>query len=97
MLGVWIGMFSARFGGIAVLAGHGGRRAAHAALVCRLVPGAAPEPAEPSRKTRRALLKDIGLATFIACVGLASQPQALDAGASKYGMSLPLMGVGHRR
>ena len=39
-----------------------------------------------------ALLKDIGLATFIACVGLASGPQALEL-LRKYGVTLPLVGV----
>ena len=37
-------------------------------------------------------MKDIGLATFIACVGLASGPQALTL-IAKYGVALPLLGV----
>ena len=37
-------------------------------------------------------MKDLGLATFIACVGLASGPQAL-ALIKKFGIALPLVGV----
>ena len=39
-----------------------------------------------------ALLKDLGLAGFIACVGLSSGPQAITL-IKQYGVSLPLIGV----
>ena len=90
VLGVWIGMFSAKVGGIALSLGTGG-----GALLTGLVFGWY-QAKHPSRlsipEDALGLLKDIGLATFIACVGLASGPQALDL-VHKYGVSLPLMGV----
>lgn len=90
VLGVWIGMFSANFGGVALSLGTGG-----GALLTGLVFGWY-QAKHPSRlsipEDALGLLKDIGLATFIACVGLASGPQALDL-VHKYGISLPLMGV----
>lgn len=90
VLGVWIGMFSANFGGVALSLGTGG-----GALLTGLVFGWY-QAKHPSRlsipEDALNLLKDIGLATFIACVGLASGPQALDL-VHKYGISLPLMGV----
>ena len=90
VLGVWIGMFSAKFGDIALSLGTGG-----GALLTGLVFGWY-QARHPSRlsipEDAAGLLKDIGLATFIACVGLASGPQALDL-VRKYGVSLPLMGV----
>ena len=90
VLGVWIGMFSVKVGGIALSLGTGG-----GALLTGLVFGWY-QARHPSRLSvpddALSLLKDIGLATFIACVGLASGPQALDL-VRKYGVSLPLMGV----
>lgn len=90
VLGVWIGMFSAKLGGISLSLGTGG-----GALLTGLVFGWY-QARHPSRlsipEDALGLLKDIGLATFIACVGLASGPQALDL-VRKYGVSLPLMGV----
>lgn len=90
VLGVWIGMFSAKIGGVALSLGTGG-----GALLTGLVFGWY-QARHPSRlsipEDALGLLKDIGLATFIACVGLASGPQALDL-VHKYGVSLPLMGV----
>lgn len=90
VLGVWIGMFSAKLGGIALSLGTGG-----GALLTGLVFGWY-QAKHPSRlsipEDALGLLKDIGLATFIACVGLASGPQAMGL-VKQYGISLPLMGV----
>lgn len=90
VLGVWIGMFSAKLGGIALSLGTGG-----GALLTGLVFGWY-QARHPSRlsipEDALGLLKDIGLATFIACVGLASGPQAMGL-VKQYGISLPLMGV----
>ncbi|MBS0341968.1 MAG: aspartate-alanine antiporter [Proteobacteria bacterium] len=90
VLGVWIGMFSAKVGGIALSLGTGG-----GALLTGLVFGWY-QARHPSRlsipEDTLGLLKDIGLATFIACVGLASGPQAMDL-VRQYGITLPLMGV----
>ena len=89
-LGVLIGMLSTRIGGVSLSLGTGG-----GALLTGLVFGWY-QARHPSRLSlpddALALLKDIGLATFIACVGLASGPQALEL-VQKYGISLPLMGV----
>jgi len=90
MLGVLIGGLSVRLGGIPFSLGTGG-----GALLTGLAfgwwQGRHPErlgiPADAL-----ALMKDIGLATFIACVGLASGPQALDL-IRKFGVALPLLGV----
>ncbi|MFC5608883.1 aspartate-alanine antiporter [Variovorax soli] len=90
VLGVWIGMFSAKLGGIALSLGTGG-----GALLTGLVFGWY-QARHPSRlsipEDALGLLKDIGLATFIACVGLTSGPQAMGL-VKQYGISLPLMGV----
>ena len=90
VLGVWIGMFSAKLGGISLSLGTGG-----GALLTGLVFGWY-QARHPSRlsipEDALGLLKDIGLATFIACVGLASGPQAMDL-VRQYGITLPLMGV----
>ena len=90
VLGVWIGMFSAKLGGIALSLGTGG-----GALLTGLVFGWY-QARHPSRlsipEDALGLLKDIGLSTFIACVGLTSGPQAMGL-VKQYGISLPLMGV----
>ncbi|MDM0046959.1 aspartate-alanine antiporter [Variovorax dokdonensis] len=90
VLGVFIGMFSVKVGGVPLSLGTGG-----GALLTGLVFGWF-QARHPSRLSlpddALNLLKDIGLATFIACVGLASGPQALEL-VHKYGVSLPLMGV----
>ncbi|HYP81844.1 aspartate-alanine antiporter [Variovorax sp.] len=90
VLGVFIGLFSVKVGGVPLSLGTGG-----GALLTGLVFGWY-QARHPSRLSvpddALSLLKDIGLATFIACVGLASGPQALDL-VHKYGVSLPLMGV----
>ena len=90
VLGVYIGGFSAKLGGIPFSLGTGG-----GALLTGLVFGwyQARKPGMPGiHPSALDMMKDIGLATFIACVGLASGPQAIDL-IRQYGLSLPLMGV----
>ena len=90
VLGVLVGMASVKIGGIPFALGTGG-----GALLSGLVFGWY-QARHPGRLSIPpdvlALLKDIGLATFIACVGLASGPQAIEL-IKKYGVSLPLMGI----
>ena len=90
LLGVFIGGFSVKLGGIPFSLGTGG-----GALVTGLVFGWY-QSKNPHRLSippdALALMKDLGLATFIACVGLASGPQAL-ALIRKFGVALPLIGV----
>jgi len=90
VVGVWIGLYSVRAAGVPFSLGTGG-----GALLSGLVFGWA-QSRHPSRLGLPAdaagLMKDIGLATFIACVGLASGPQALTL-VKQYGVALPLMGV----
>ncbi|KAB0324394.1 aspartate-alanine antiporter [Janthinobacterium sp. PLB04] len=90
VLGVYIGGFSAKLGGIPFSLGTGG-----GALLTGLVFGwyQARKPGmQGIPPSALDMMKDIGLATFIACVGLASGPQAIDL-IRQYGLSLPLMGV----
>jgi aspartate-alanine antiporter len=90
VLGVYIGSFAAKLGGIPFSLGTGG-----GALLTGLVFGwyQSKKPGLPGiHPSALDMLKDIGLATFIACVGLASGPQAIDL-IRQYGVSLPLMGV----
>jgi len=90
VLGVWVGLYSVRAAGVPFSLGTGG-----GALLSGLVFGwyQAKHPGRLSLPADAAgLLKDIGLATFIACVGLASGPQALTL-IKQYGVTLPLMGV----
>ncbi|MDM0012519.1 aspartate-alanine antiporter [Variovorax sp. J22P168] len=90
LAGVFIGHFSIKFGGIPFSLGTGG-----GALLSGLAFGWW-QARNPHRLSipddALALMKDIGLATFIACVGLASGPQALDL-IHKFGIALPLLGV----
>lgn len=90
LLGVVLGSFSAQLGGIAFSLGTGG-----GALVTGLVFGWY-QARHPQRLSvppaALALLKDLGLAVFIACVGLASGPQALEL-IQRFGIALPLIGV----
>ena len=90
LLGVFIGGFSVKLGGIPFSLGTGG-----GALLTGLVFGWY-QSKNPHRLSvppeALALMKDLGLATFIACVGLASGPQAL-ALVKKFGVALPLVGV----
>lgn len=90
LLGVFIGGFSVKLGGIPFSLGTGG-----GALVTGLAFGWY-QSKNPHRLSvppdALALMKDLGLATFIACVGLASGPQAI-ALVKKFGIALPLVGV----
>lgn len=90
LLGVFIGGFSVKLGGIPFSLGTGG-----GALLTGLIFGWY-QSKNPHRLSvppeALALMKDLGLATFIACVGLASGPQAL-ALVKKFGIALPLVGV----
>ncbi|MGJ7510826.1 aspartate-alanine antiporter [Variovorax sp. GT1P44] len=90
LLGVFIGGFSIKLGGIPFSLGTGG-----GALLTGLAFGWY-QARNPHRLSipddALALMKDIGLATFIACVGLASGPQALTL-IRKFGIALPLLGV----
>lgn len=90
LLGVFIGSFSAKLGGIPFSLGTGG-----GALLTGLAFGWY-QSKHPHRLSvpadALALMKDLGLATFIACVGLASGPQAL-ALVQKFGVALPLVGI----
>lgn len=90
LLGVFIGHASIKLGGIPFSLGTGG-----GALLTGLAFGWF-QARNPHRLSipddALALMKDIGLATFIACVGLASGPQALDL-IRKFGVALPLLGV----
>ncbi len=90
LLGVFIGGFSVKIGGIPFALGTGG-----GALLTGLAFGWF-QARNPHRlsipEDALALMKDIGLATFIACVGLASGPQALTL-IRKFGVALPLLGV----
>lgn len=90
LLGVFIGGFSVTLGGIPFSLGTGG-----GALLTGLGFGWY-QARNPHRLSippdALALMKDLGLATFIACVGLASGPQAL-ALIREFGIALPLVGV----
>lgn len=90
LLGVFIGGFSVKLGGIPFSLGTGG-----GALLTGLAFGWY-QSKNPHRLSvppdALALMKDLGLATFIACVGLASGPQALTL-IKKFGVALPLVGV----
>lgn len=90
LLGIVIGGFSVKLGGIPFSLGTGG-----GALVTGLVFGWY-QSRHPQRLSvppeALALLKDLGLAVFIACVGLASGPKALEL-IRRFGIALPLLGV----
>ncbi|MBO9648400.1 MAG: aspartate-alanine antiporter [Variovorax sp.] len=90
LLGVFLGGFSVKIGGIPFSLGTGG-----GALLTGLVFGWF-QARNPHRLSipegALSLMKDIGLATFIACVGLASGPQALTL-IRKFGIALPLLGI----
>lgn len=90
LLGVFIGSFSVKLGGIPFSLGTGG-----GALLTGLAFGWY-QSKNPHRLSippdALALMKDLGLATFIACVGLASGPRALEL-IRKFGVALPLIGV----
>ncbi|WP_188688852.1 aspartate-alanine antiporter [Silvimonas amylolytica] len=90
VLGILIGMLSLRVSGVAFSLGTGG-----GALLTGLVFGwyqARKPQLGHIPASAIALLKDLGLAVFIACVGLSSGPQAMTL-IHKYGVALPLTGV----
>ncbi len=90
LLGVFIGSFGLTVGGVPFSLGTGG-----GALLTGLAFGWY-QAKHPHRLSippdALELMKDLGLATFIACVGLASGPQAVSL-VQKFGIALPLVGV----
>lgn len=90
LLGVFIGGFGVSMGGVPFSLGTGG-----GALLTGLAFGWY-QAKHPERLSIPAdaldLMKDLGLATFIACVGLASGPQAVSL-IRQFGIALPLVGV----
>lgn len=89
-LGTWLGSFKLNIGGIDFSAGTGG-----GVLIVGLVMGwyhARRADLHSVNGDALTLLKDLGLAGFIAGVGLSSGPQALSL-IMQYGITLPLLGV----
>lgn len=89
-LGTLLGTFTLKIGGIPFSAGTGG-----GVLVVGLVLGwyhARRADLHTVNADALSLLKDLGLAGFIAGVGLSSGPQAL-ALIMQYGLTLPILGV----
>lgn len=89
-LGTWLGSFTLKLGGIPFSAGTGG-----GVLVVGLILGwyhARRADLHTVNADALALLKDLGLAGFIAGVGLSSGPQAM-ALIVQYGFTLPLLGI----
>lgn len=89
-LGTWLGSFTLTVGGIPFSAGTGG-----GVLIVGLVLGwyhAKRADRHGVNTDALLLLKDLGLAGFIAGVGLSSGPQAL-ALIMQYGLTLPLLGI----
>ncbi|WP_434583663.1 aspartate-alanine antiporter [Klebsiella sp. R390] len=89
-LGTWLGSFTLKIGGIPFSAGTGG-----GVLIVGLVLGwyhARRADLHSVNADALALLKDLGLAGFIAAVGLSSGPQALTL-IKQYGLTLPLLGI----
>jgi putative transport protein len=90
LAGLAIGSLTAQIGGIPISLGSGGG-ALVSGLVCgwfsskRPALGFIPDPAVQ-------LLKDVGLAIFVACVGLSAGPQAV-ALIREHGAALPLIGL----
>jgi AspT/YidE/YbjL antiporter-like protein len=90
LAGLAIGSLTAHIGGIPVSLGSGGG-ALVSGLVCgwfsskRPGLGFIPEPAVN-------LLKDVGLAIFVACVGLSAGPAAISL-IREHGVALPLIGI----
>lgn len=89
-LGTWLGSFTLKIGGIPFSAGTGG-----GVLVIGLALGwhhARRADLHTVNPDALALLKDLGLAGFIAGVGLSSGPQAIEL-VKQYGFTLPMLGV----
>jgi len=89
-LGTWLGSFTLKIGSIPFSAGTGG-----GVLVTGLALGwyhARRADLHTVNADALALLKDLGLAGFIAGVGLSSGPQAIEL-IKQYGFTLPMLGV----
>jgi len=89
-LGTWLGTFTLNIGGIPFSAGTGG-----GVLVSGLALGwyhGRRADLHTVNADALSMLKDLGLAGFIAAVGLASGPHALEL-VKQYGFTLPLLGV----
>lgn len=91
VLGMLIGRISIPMGGIVLSLGTGG-----GALLTGLLFGwfQTKHPRiDPTSQASLEIMKDFGLATFVACVGMASGKQALTL-VMQYGFTLPLVGIG---
>lgn len=89
-LGTWVGSFKLSIGGIPFSAGTGG-----GVLIVGLIMGwyhARRADLHSVNADALTFLKDLGLAGFIAGVGLSSGPQALSL-IMQYGITLPLLGI----
>ncbi len=90
VLGILVGGLGVKLGGVTFSLGTGGGALLSGLLfgwLQSLRPGIGHIPASAIE-----LMKDLGLAMFIACVGLSSGPQAM-ALIKNYGVALPLMGI----
>ena len=90
LAGLMIGSLSARLWGIPVSLGSGGG-ALVSGLVCGWINAKRPSIGHmPDHAVQ--LLKDLGLAVFVACVGLSAGPEALSL-IREHGAVLPLIGL----
>lgn len=90
LAGLMIGALSARLGGIPVSLGSGGG-ALVSGLVCGWINAKRPAIGHmPDHAVQ--LLKDLGLAVFVACVGLSAGPEAISL-IREHGAVLPLIGL----
>ncbi|MFC4275106.1 aspartate-alanine antiporter [Achromobacter aloeverae] len=90
LAGLVIGSLGARIGGIPVSLGSGGG-ALVSGLVCGWLNARRPNIGHlPGAAV--SLLKELGLAIFVACVGLSAGPQAV-ALVREHGLALPLIGL----
>ncbi len=90
VLGIFVGGFGIKLGGVTFSLGTGGGALLSGLLFGwwqSLKPSLGYIPASTIE-----LMKDLGLAMFIACVGLSAGPQAMTL-IKSYGVALPLMGV----
>jgi aspartate-alanine antiporter len=90
LAGLAVGSLSARLGGIPISLGSGGG-ALVSGLVCGWIHAKRPTLGHMPDASIQ-LLKDLGLAIFVACVGLSAGPQAL-ALVREHGAALPLIGL----
>ena len=90
LAGLMIGSLAARVGGIPVSLGSGGG-ALVSGLVCGWINAKRPSIGHmPAHAVQ--LLKDLGLAIFVACVGLSAGPDAMSL-IREHGAVLPLIGL----